>query len=415
MPKHSKNFKTEGDKTQEELEFTNLEELVREGARRILTKALENEMEYFLQDLKHLRTDEGLPAVVRNGYHKSRHILMGGGIIEAVVPRTRNRLGGENFTSALVPPYMRKSTQIEEGIPLLYLYGVSEKDMENAVRGLFGDAAKGISASSVSRMKKAWTTAYQEWHKRRFDGKKYCYVWVDGIYFNVQGSEDRLCSLVMIGVNENGEKELIMVEEGYRESSEIWALLLRQMKENGLKSPKLFIGDGSLGFWKAVKEVYPEAKTQRCWVHKMRNILDKLPKTLHGKAKSMLKEIYSAPDETSARKAAEVFNKTFETKYYQATECLIKDLDVLLTFYQFPAEHWVHIRSTNAIESTFSTVRLRTNKMRGCGNRETILVMVYKLVEKASKRWRKLRGHEKIKMILEGVSFLNGLMVDQAA
>ena len=415
MPKHVEKFKEDSEKLQEEFEFTSIESLAREGARQLLAKALEHEVGIFLKEYGDLMTDEGKKVVVRNGYNKPRDILFGGGTLTVSVPRTRNRLGGDNYTSAIVPVYMRKSLQIDEGIPLLYLYGVSERDMEGAVRGLFGDAAKGISAASVSRMKKIWTKAYEEWQKSRYEGKKYCYVWVDGIYFNVQGSNDKLCVLVMIGVNENGDKELLMVEEGYRESSETWAVLLRQMKEKGLVCPKLFIGDGSLGFWKAAKEVYPEAKSQRCWAHKIRNILAKLPKTLHSKAKSMVHEIYNAPDEESARKAADTFKKTFEAKYYQAVDCLMKDLDLLLMFYQFPAEHWLHIRSTNAIESTFSTVRLRTNKTRGCGNRETIKVMVFKLLEKASKRWRKLRGHEKVQMVLNGVCFQDGLVFNQAA
>jgi len=415
MPKHKKDFKVEGEKTQGELEFSSIEELAREGARRILANALELEIEEFIKDLKNQKTAEGKPAIVRNGYHKPRDILIGGGCLTVNVPRTRNRTGGENYSSSIVPVYMRKSLQIEEGIPLLYLYGISEKDMGEAINGLFGDAAKGISASSVSRMKNIWTKAYEEWRNSRFDGKKYCYIWVDGIYFNVQGSEDKLCTLVMIGVNDKGEKELLMVEEGYRESSETWSVLLRQLREKGLTAPKLFIGDGSLGFWKAAKEVFPEAKSQRCWVHKIGNILDKLPKTLQSKAKSMLHEIYNASSEANARKAAETFKRTFEAKFYQAVECLIKNLDILLTFYQFPAEHWSHIRSSNAIESTFSTVRLRTKKMRGCGSRETIKVMVYKLLEKASKRWRKLRGHEKVALVLADVRFQDGLEISEAA
>lgn len=415
MPKHREDFKTEDMKGQEGFEFSSIEELAREGARQILCKALEHEVSQYLLENSNQKTVEEKPAIVRNGFHQSRDVLIGGGLVNVRVPRTRNRTGGTNYESLLVPRYMRKSLQMEEGIPLLYLYGISERDMGNALKGMFGGSAKGVSAASVSRMKQAWTAGYEEWRKNRFEGKKYCYVWVDGIYFNIQGSEDKLCTLVMIGVNEKGEKELMMVEEGYRESSETWAVLLRQMKEKGLASPKLFIGDGSLGFWKALKEVFPEAKVQRCWVHKIRNILDKLPKALHSKAKSMLHEIYYAPSEAEARKAVEAFKKTFEAKYYQAVECLMKDLDKLLTFYQFPAEHWSHIRSSNAIESTFSTVRLRTKKMRGCGNRETIKVMVFKLLEKASKRWRKLRGHEKVLLVLTGVIFLDGIELSKAA
>lgn len=399
----------------EGVEFLSLEELARIGAREMLKKALEDEINGFLIENDHLKIEDGRQAVVRNGYHRSRQILIGGGSIDVCIPRTRNRLGGENYQSQIIPPYMRKSLKIEEAIPLLYLYGVSELDMANALKGLLGSEAKGLSASSISRMKQGWAEEYHEWRRQDFSDKKYCYIWVDGIYFNVQGSNDRLCTLVMIGANEYGEKEIILVEDGYRESSDTWAGILRQLKENGLNSPRLFIGDGSLGFWKAAKEIYPEAKWQRCWVHKIRNILGVLPKVMKPKAKEMLNEIYNAPDMENALKAFEVFKTVFEAKYPKAVECLLKDIELMLEFYSLPSEHWTHIRTTNVIESTFATVRLRTKKMRGCGSRETILVMVYKLLDKASRRWRKLRGYEKVKLVLEGVVFENGEQVKKAA
>ncbi len=416
MPKHNEDFKLLQAFNQDEtVEFLCLEELARIGAREIIKKALEDEINGFLQEREHLTIEDGRKAIVRNGYHKARQILIGGGAIDVCIPRTRNRLGGDNFQSLIVPPYMRKSLRIEEAIPLLYLYGVSEMDMENALRGLLGEEAKGLSASSISRMKQGWGKEYDEWRTSDLSDKKYCYIWVDGIYFNVQGSEERLCTLVMIGANENGEKEIILVEEGYRENSETWLGILRNLKEKGLKGPILFIGDGSLGFWKAAKEVYPESRWQRCWVHKIKNILNKLPKVLQSKAKEMLHEICNAPDKDNAIKAFELFQAVFNPKYPAAVECLEKDWELMIEFYNCPAEHWVHIRTTNVIESTFSTVRLRTKKMRGCGTRETILIMVYKLLDKASRRWRKLRGYEKISLVLEGAVFENGELVKKAA
>jgi transposase-like protein len=416
MSKHNKDFNEERAINQgEEVEFLSLEELARIGAMEMIRKALEKEINGFLSANEHLRIEDGRQAVVRNGYHKSRQIIIGSGSVDVCIPRTRNRLGGENYQSLIIPPYMRKSLQIEEAVPLLYLYGVSEMDMANALRGLLGDEAKGLSASSISRMKQGWSQEYHEWCKQDFTDKKYCYIWIDGIYFNVQGSEDRLCTLVMIGANENGEKEIIIVEDGYRESSEAWSGILRQLKEKGLNSPRLFIGDGSLGFWKAAKEIYPEARWQRCWVHKIRNILGSLPKVMKPKAKEILNEIYNAPDIENALKAFEAFKTVFGAKYPKAVECLQKDIELMLEFYSLPAEHWAHIRTTNVIESTFATVRLRTKKMRGCGSRETILVMVYKLLDKASSRWRKLRGYEKVKLVLEGVVFENGEQVKKAA
>jgi putative transposase len=416
MAKHHNNFNEENAINQDErVDFFSLEEIARIGAREMIRKALENEINMFLNDNDHLKIEDGRQAIVRNGYHRPRQILIGGGSIEVRIPRTRNRIGGENYQSLIIPPYMRKSLKIEEAVPLLYLYGISEIDMASALRGLLGNEAKGLSASSISRMKQAWSQEYSEWRKQDFSDKKYCYIWIDGIYFNVQGSNDRLCTLVMIGANESGDKEIILVEDGYRESSETWKGILRQLKEKGLNSPRLFIGDGSLGFWKAAKEIYPEARWQRCWVHKIRNILDYLPKSMRAKAKEMLNEIYNAPDIESALKAFKSYKTMFEAKYPKAVECLQKDIDLMLEFYSLPAEHWIHIRSTNVIESTFSTVRLRTKKMRGCGSRETILIMVYKLLDKASKRWRKLRGYEKIKLVLEGALFNNGELIEKVA
>jgi transposase-like protein len=416
MPKHKKDFKKETAINQaEEFEFFSLEDLARKAAREMIRLALENEIEEYLKEHESLKTPDGKAALVRNGHHKPRDILISGGIINVEVPRSRNRNGTENFSSQIVPTYMRKSLKIEEAIPLLYLYGISERDIAPALMGLIGEAAKGVSATSVGRMKRVWDKTYKEWRMRPLTGKKYCYVWVDGINFGVQGDRKDLCTLVMLGVNENGDKEIIAVEDSYSESSETWSMILNNLKERGLACPKLFIGDGALGFWKSAKEVYPEAAHQRCWVHKIRNILGTMAKVMQPKAKEMLHQIYGAPTHEEALKAVEAFKKSFGAKYPRAVECLMKDIDQLLTFFNFPAEHWIHIRSSNAIESAFSTVRLRTNKMRGCGSRETILVMAYKLLDMASKRWRRIRGHDKVKLVLDGVVFVDGDRLSEAA
>jgi transposase-like protein len=410
MPKHIKDSKgLPGFDQEMEWTFTSVEELARKAVRNVLQNALESEVTDFLGRLGELRMADGKQAAVRNGYHKPRDFFIGTGLVNIEVPRTRNRMGGETFHSSIIPRYMRRSLKMEEAIPMLYLYGISETDMMPALRGLFGEAVKGLSPGSIARLREAWQKERKEWNLRKLDGKRFCYVWVDGIYFNAQGRENDLCTLVMIGVNEQGEKEVIAVEEGLRESSETWGAILRALKERGLQSPKLFIGDGSLGFWKAAREVFPEAASQRCWVHKTRNILGNIHKTLHGKAKEALALIYQAPDRQTAMGAVAAFGRQFGAKYPKAQECLEKDLDVLLTFFDFPAEHWIHIRSTNAIESTFSTVRLRTTKMKGCGSPETIMTMVYKLLEKASGRWRKLRGPELVAAVLNGQAFKDGI------
>lgn len=416
MPKHMKDFNGKEWINQiEEMTFLNLQEIAQKAAKTILSIALESEVRCYISEYKDKNKD-GKQDIVRNGYHKPREIMLSGGMVEVCVPRTRNRSGERNnFVSKLVPPYMRKSLTMEEAIPLLYLYGISEQDIEPVLKALFGGEAKGVSASSISRMKQLWEEEYSKWRKRQLTEKEYCYVWVDGIYFNTQGSEDKLCTFVMIGAGEDGVKEIIAVEEGYRESAESWSFLLTELKNKGMKAPKLFIGDGSLGFWKAAKEVYPKTKWQRCWVHKTANILDKLPKPMQSQAKKMLVEIYTAPDRESAEKAYLSFVKTFEAKYPRAVECLEKDLECMLEFYNFPAEQWIHIRSSNVIESSFSTVRLRTKKMRGCGSRTTVLVMVFKLLEKASKRWKRLRGYEKIPLVLKETVFKDGLAVEPAA
>lgn len=392
-----------------EFETPSIEGIVAAAAKQMLRTALEAEVRTYVESMRDQRTPDGQVAVVRNGYHVQRDIAYCGGSLEVQVPRTRDRSGAaQNFVSTIVPPYLRRSLKLDEAIPLLYLKGISTGEMLPALQALLGDKMNGISASTVSRLKASWEQEHKQWSKRDLSGKSYCYVWVDGIYTSVRFGENRLCTLVAIGADEKGRKELIAVESGYRESCESWSTLLRQLRDRGLVAPALFIGDGALGFWKAAREVYPQSRCQRCWVHKTANILDKLPKAMQPKAKGLLHEVYLASSKKAARSAAQHFIVTFKDKYPKCTECLSQDLELLLTFYDYPAAHWQHIRSTNIIESTFATVRLRTQKTRGHGTEKSTMAMVFKLLEAASKRWRRLRGYKLIPMVVKGVTFVNG-------
>lgn len=397
------------------MEAMSLEELARIGAKMMLEMALKAEINVFLNS-ENFELKDGKLALVRNGYHQEREIMTSGGPVRLRVPRARDRSGeGKNFVSKIIPPYLRRSLKIDNAIPLLYLYGISTKDMMPALWSLLGEGAKGISASTVSRLKSEWEKEQEEWSRRDLSDKEYCYIWVDGIYFNVRNSNDRMCLMVMIGVNSKGEKELIAIESGYRESSESWKSLLRDLRDRGLKCPKLFIGDGNMGFWNAQTEIFPHAKKQRCWIHRKRNILDKLPKSVQPEAKRCLDEIEQAPDRKTALKEVDKFHDRFDAKYPKAVDCLMDDLDSLLRFFDFPAKHWIHIKTTNVIESTFSTVRLRTKKTRNCGSRKTIHAMVFKLIQSASKRWRRLRGYGLVELVMKGVKFVDGVREEQAA
>lgn len=388
-----------------------LDEIARRGAQQMLITALEAEISAYMETIKGNSSGCDFQSVVRNGYHRSRPITVGSGTIDVTVPRTRNRLGGtENFRSCIIPPYMRRSPKIDEVVPLLYLRGLSTGDIFPALEQLLGDQVSGLSATNVSRLKSCWQREYHQWEKRDLSGKRYCYVWVDGIHFNVRFSDSRLCVLVVIGATARGEKELIAVASGYRESKESWHYVLSDLKKRGMKCPKLAIGDGALGFWGALPDVFPECRWQRCWVHKTANVLDKMPKPVQGRAKTMLHEIYLADTRKDAEKAFDVFVTTFKAKYYKAVECLTKDREHLLTFYDYPAHHWKHIRSTNTIESPFATVRLRTDKTRGHGTETTTHMMVFKLLEQASARWSRLAGSNLIPFVLAGQKFEDGEM-----
>lgn len=411
-----KKFNKELNNSPASLTDLSVDEIAKVGAQLMLKHALEAEISLFLEDHSHFTTSDGKNLIVRNGYHSSRKVTLGCGNVEVQVPRTRDRSGRKiNYQSSIIPRYMKRSLKIEEAIPLMYLKGISSNNMESVLKELLGDDIEGVSPTNISRLKNQWSKEYSSWKNRDLSSKEYCYFWVDGIHFNVRVGDNRFCVLVVIGATREGKKELVAVESGFRESSESWGSLLRDLKERGLTDPKLVIGDGALGFWKAVKNVFPESKWQRCWVHKTANVLDKMPKLVQPKAKSMLHEIYMAETEEDAKLAFKKFVSRYEAKYPKAVECLVKDKEALFTFYDFPAEHWQHIRSTNVIESTFATVRLRTKSTRGHGNLETTFMMVFKLLDEASKRWKRLRGYKLITKVFDGTIFKDGIELKNVA
>lgn len=396
-----------------------LTDILREGARRLLSEAIRQEVDDWLAERSHLRDDQGRRQVVRNGYLPEREIITGVGAIAVRQPRVRDRRPGDDaepFTSKILPPYLRKAKNIEELIPWLYLKGISTGDFSEALKALVGPNCPGLSATTVTRLKTVWEGEFQQWNQRSLEGKQYVYVWADGVHFNIRLEEDRQCILVLMGATADGKKELIAVVDGFRESEQSWKGLLLDVKARGLNlAPKLAIGDGALGFWKALKQVYPKTREQRCWVHKTANVLDKLPKRLQPEAKHKLHQIWMADTREHANQAFDLFVKTYEAKYSKAVECLTKDRDVLLAFYDFPAEHWGHLRTTNPIESTFATVRLRTKRTKGSGSRAACLAMVYKLMQSASKKWRLLNGSQILIEVLKGTVFVDGIMVPQVA
>jgi len=382
-----------------------LDELAREGARRMILAALELEVEQHIQELHHLRDELGHATVVRNGKARERTVQLGAGAIKFRAPRVNDRRPDYRFTSKILPPYMRRSPRLEEALPVLYLRGLSTGDFTEALGMLLGPEAAGFSASTIVRLLKVWQDDYQAWRRRSLKGKDYIYVWADGVYFNVRLEEDRLACLAMVGVLPDGRKEVIALEDGYRESTESWASLLRDLKRRGVTAPMLAVGDGNLGFWAALREVYPETEQQRCWKHKIGNVLDKLPKRLQPRAKDMLHEIMYAPHQESAQEDIARFSEEYEVRYPKAVETLIKDQDQLLTFFNFPAQHWIHLRTTNPIESAFATVKARTKKTKGAGSRKAGLAMAFKLLLAAEKRWRRLNAPHLVALVKAGVKF----------
>jgi putative transposase len=396
-----------------------LTDVLRQGAQQLLAQAIDAEVADWIERHLHCRDADGHRQVVRNGHLPQRTITTGLGPVPVTQPRVQDRRPPherEKFASAILPPYLRKTKSIEELIPWLYLKGVSTGDFSEALAALLGPEAKGLSATTVTRLKGLWEKEYQDWNKRSLAGKHYVYVWADGVYFNIRLEGGRQCILVLMGATVDGKKELIAIQDGQRESEQSWKELLLDVQSRGLTiEPKLAIGDGALGFWKAVRQLWSDVREQRCWVHKTANVLDKLPKSVQPKAKDMLQAIYLAPSRAEADKAFDLFVRTYEAKYAKATECLEKDRTELLAFYDLPAEHWVHLRTTNVIESVFATVRLRTEKTKGSGTRVACLTMVFKLMESASRRWRSLNGSPLLAEVIKGVVFVDGIKQEGAA
>ena len=392
-----------------------LTDILRQGAQRMLTQAVEAEVEAWIDDHAHLTDAHGHRQIVRNGHAAPRTVVTGVGPVDVTMPRAHDRRPTdqrERFTSKILPPYLRKAKSIEELIPWLYLKGISTGDFTEALQALLGSDCPGLSSTTITRLISTWQDEQQQWVQRDLSDTRYVYVWADGIHFNIRLEEDRQCILVLMGASADGRKELIAVTDGYRESEQSWTGMLLELKQRGLSipggDPTLATADGALGFWAACRKVWPATREQRCWVHKTANVLDKLPKRLRNEAKDKLHQIWMAPTREHAEAAFDLFVQTYEAKYPAATACLEKDRAVLLTFYDFPAEHWIHLRTTNPIESTFATVRLRHRRTKGNGSRRACLAMVFKLCVSASKNWRRLNGHELIPDVIAGVRFTDG-------
>jgi len=400
-----------------------LDDLVREGARRMLQSAIDAEVEAFIAQHAQRRDDRGRRLVVKNGVLPEREILTGAGAIPLVQGRVRdNHPDPEQrltFTPSVLPAYLRKTKAIEELIPWLYLKGVSTGDFAEALQSLVGERAAGLSANVVVRLKEQWCVEYEQWSRRNLAGKAYVYVWADGIHAKVRLEDEgnqKQCLLVLMGATADGKKELIAVLDGYRESEQSWSELLLNLKQRGLTTaPKVAVGDGALGFWAALRKIFPETKEQRCWVHKTANVLNKMPRGVQAKAKGDLHEIWQADTKANAIKAFDHFLQKYQAKYAGSCDCLRKDRDELLAFYDFPAEHWSHLRTTNPIESTFATIRLRHRKTKGNGTRRASLAMMFKLAQSAEKNWRRLNCHEKITLVIEGRPFKDGILQEEIA
>jgi transposase-like protein len=390
-----------------------LTDLLRDGARQMLAAAIESEVQEFLARHQGLQDEQGRQRLVRNGYLPQRTIQTGLGDIEVKVPRVRDRAKQIRFSSAILPPYLRRTKTIEELLPWLYLKGISTGDFSEALTSLLGRDAPGLSPSTISRLKESWKDEHGRWCKRSLANKHYVYLWVDGVHFGVRLDDASQCMLVVIGATAEGKKELVAIGDGYRESEASWKEVLLDLKGRGLKiDPKLAIGDGALGFWKALPQVFGHTRGQRCWVHKTANVLNKLPKSQQPKAKAALQDIWMAASREDAHRAFDSFIVNYEAKYPKAVQTLVKDREALLAFYDFPAEHWVHIRTSNPIESTFATVRLRTAKTRGCVSRQSMLAMVFMLAKSAERGWRKLKGAQRLAEVIAGVEFKDGMPED---
>jgi len=383
----------------------------------MIATALEFEVEEYVARHHEERDEHGHALVVRNGRAKPRGVTVGSGTVEVTAPRVNDKrvVDGERqrFTSKILPPYMRRSPKVSEVLPLLYLRGLSTGDFREALTTLLGDDAAGLSPSGITRLTAAWQEEYRRWRSRSLADRDYIYVWADGVHFNVRLEEERLAALVLIGVRPDGCKEVIAIEDGYRESTESWSSLLRDLKARGMRAPVVAVGDGALGFWGAVREVWPETRDQLCWVHKIANVLDKLPKSLQPRAKAALHEMMYAESRAACEKAITKFADEFKAKYPKAVASLVDNKDRLLTFFDYPAEHWKHLRTTNPIESTFATVKLRQRVTKGAGSRNAGLAMAFKLIQVAEKTWRRLDAQELLPQVRAGVEFVDGKRVER--
>jgi transposase-like protein len=410
-------FRVHQDETKREEFLLDLDEIVRRGARRMLAEALEAEVQDYIEAARGQQDEQGRALVVRNGHAREREVLCGAGSVSLKAPRVNDKRVDENgnrhgFKSVILPPYMRRSPKVTEVLPLLYLHGLSSGDFVPALEEFFGTEA-GLSAATITRLTEQWQIEREHFMDRDLSARDYVYVWVDGIHTGVRlGSDGRLCSLVMIGARLDGSKELVALSDGYRESTESWACLLRDLKKRGMRAPELAVGDGALGFWSALRDVFPETRGQRDWVHKTSNVLDSMPKSVHPRAKAAIREITEAEDKSYAEAAIEAFADEFGVKWPRAVSKIVEDKEALLSFYDYPAEHWRHLRTTNPIESVFAPVRARTDITKGPGSRQAGLAMIFKLMEAAEGRWRKLTGSHLVALVRAGAEFRNGELVE---
>lgn len=396
---------------EEEKGFDILRDILRRGAKKLLAQAIEAEISEYLEQYGNERLEDGKKAVVRNGYLPERTVQTGIGDVEVKIPKIRDRAGqNRKFSSAIIPPYLKRSKNLSELLPVLYLKGISTGDFSEALSSILGKEASGLTSSTISRLKSEWESEYCGWQKRDLSHKRYVYVWADGVHFHVRSNDARACMLVMIGVTDTGRKELIAVELGYKENTENWRGIINGLKAQGLEyPPELVIADGALGLWNAVTQEWSSSRHQRCWVHKSQNVLCKLPKTVQKTAKTYLHEIWQAETKKDALASYDKMVQVFEAKYPKAMKCLTKDKEQMLAFYDFPAVHWYHIRTSNAIESVFSTVRLRSDKTKNCVSEKTLSSLVFKLTQSAQKNWQKIRGFDELKNVIQGINFVDGI------
>ena len=389
-----------------------LTELLQSGAKQLVLTAVEAEFQSFMAGYSHKQTQSGHAAVVRNGYQPARKIQTGIGPVTVQIPKVRSRTGEPvTFRSALVPPYVRKTKSLEAALPWLYLKGVSSGEMGEALKVLVGPDAQGLSASTVSRLKQAWSKDYDAFRSSDLSRDDWVYIWADGVYSGLRAEQAKLCALVIIGVNARGQKRFLAIEDGVRESTQSWREVLLKLKSRGMNTPRLAVGDGAMGFWSALDEIYPVCRHQRCWMHKTMNVLNCLPKSVQAKAKQSLHDIWQAPTRTEAAKAFTTFIHTYEPKYPKATQCLEKDHEELMSFYDFPAKHWQSLRTSNPIESTFGTIRHRTKRCKGCLTRDGMLYMMFKLGQCAQNNWRRLRGFNDLAKVIGNIQFKDGIEV----